>query len=88
MTPNLGWGYSSNYKNLHGILGVNNVYEFIRLTSKAIADIGKVVNWQAGNSHEKELAPQKQYGGFIPDDWEKVGLDMKRGLISYGRGKV
>lgn len=27
----------------------------------------------------------KTYGGFTNSDWEKIGNDMKRGLISFGK---
>ncbi|MGU9984467.1 hypothetical protein [Limosilactobacillus fermentum] len=29
----------------------------------------------------------KTYGGFTNSDWEKIGNDMKRGLISFGKAR-
>lgn len=61
---------------------------FIRVTARAIADIGNLVKLVPAGGQTKTVASAKQYGGFVNEDWKKVGLDMKRDLIAYGRGKV
>lgn len=34
-----------------------------------------------------QISKTKSYGGFIKEDWEKVGNDMKRGLIHFEQSR-
>ena len=47
--------------------------------------LAKAVNFVTHNGHKnisnKNIS--KTYGGFTNSDWEKVGNDMKRALISF-----
>lgn len=65
--------------------------EFFNLTIKTANDLvmlsntlGKVFR----KSFSKIVRTKRQtYGGFTSSDWEKVGNDMKRGLISFGKAR-
>lgn len=65
--------------------------EFFNVTIKTVNDIatlpnilGKVINSVA---HDRCESISKTYGGFTNSDWTKVGNDMKRGLISFGKAR-
>lgn len=63
--------------------------DFFNLTIKTVNDLimlpnilGKVI----GVNHFKSHKPLNEtYGGFTNSDWKKVGNDMKRRLISFGK---
>ncbi|ESS02204.1 hypothetical protein FEZ37_10620 [Limosilactobacillus fermentum] len=64
---------------------------FVNVTIKTVNDIAmlpnilaKAVNFVTHNGH-KNIS--KTYGGFTNSDWGKVGNDMKRGLISFGKAR-
>ncbi len=64
---------------------------FFNLTIKKINDLamfpnilGRVVGTEPKKLNETAV---KAYGGFTNSDWQKVGNDMKRGLITFGKTK-
>lgn len=60
------------------------MYDLIRSMSKAIVGSGNLTARVLTGTQGKTPTSSRQYGGFVSKDWEKVGLDMKRGLVSYG----
>ncbi len=64
---------------------------FVNITIKTVNDITMLPNilGKAVNSviHTEYKNISKTYGGFTNSDWEKVGNDMKRGLISFGKAR-
>lgn len=64
---------------------------FVNVTIKTVNDIAMLPNIlvKAVNSviHNGYKDISKTYGGFTNSDWEKVGNDMKRGLISFGKAR-
>lgn len=64
---------------------------FFNLTIKKINDLamfpnvlGRVVGIKPKKLNETAV---KTYGGFTNSGWQKVGNDMKRGLITFGKAK-
>ena len=51
-----------------------------------IAEIPKVL-FGSKNKSVKKTSHPINYGGFIAEDWKKVGTDMKRGLITFGKSR-
>ena len=62
---------------------------FINSTVKIIGNITEVTNifFKSILIKQKEKHSHENYGGFIYSDWEKIGNDMKMGLINFGRSK-
>ena len=63
-----------------------NIFQSISMTfSASVTKVLKSISFQ--NEAQKTVIKkdEKQYGGFIKDDWEKVGKDLKLGIIDYGR---
>lgn len=63
-----------------------NIFQSIVMTfSASVTKILKNISLQ--NEVQKSVIEkdEKQYGGFIKDDWKKVGKDLKLGIIDYGR---
>lgn len=34
-----------------------------------------------------DSSPSQVYGGFTRSDWGKVGNDLRKGIVQYGKGK-
>ncbi|MEK1435116.1 hypothetical protein HCZ13_03430 [Limosilactobacillus fermentum] len=65
--------------------------DFFNITIKTVNDLamlpsifGKVIGVKTVKTHK---TINKTYGGFTNSDWEKIGNDMKRGLISFGKAR-
>lgn len=66
--------------------------DFFNLTIKTVNDLAmlpnvfkKVLGIKQNGASRKPGA--KAYGGFVDSDWVKIGNDMKRGLISFGKAR-
>lgn len=66
--------------------------DFFNLTIKTVNDLAMLPNvfkkvlGVRSNSRSYKRA-NKTYGGFADSDWAKIGNDMKRGLISFGKAR-
>lgn len=58
--------------------------QFINLSIKTISEkISKIPDTIFGDNHQRKTEisnQQKAYGGFITDDWKKIGTDMKQSM--------
>lgn len=66
--------------------------DFLNLTIKTVNDLAMLPNVFKKvlgiRSHKvPHKANSESYGGFVNSDWVKVGNDMKRGLISFGKAR-
>lgn len=65
---------------------------FLNVTIKAINDFTILPNalgraFGSAMNNQCKTISKKTYGGFTDSDWGKVGNDMKRGLISFGKAR-
>lgn len=63
---------------------------FINLSVKTVADnVAEIPKKLFGFENKKTntILKSANYGGFVNEDWKKIGNDMKRGLIAFGRSK-
>lgn len=65
------------------------MHNFINLSIKIFTDIaeipGETLKLFIGQKQKYQI--EENYGGFTINDWKKIGNDMKRGLISFGKSK-
>lgn len=65
--------------------------QFINLSIKAITEnIAEIPDALFGSKRQRqnEVTTQSEsYGGFTTNDWEKIGIDMKRSIINLGKKK-
>lgn len=67
-----------------------NIFTSVILTFSE--SVGVLLEKIAGKSNQYMTedavgTDNKSYGGFMKEDWEKVGNDLKLGIIEYGRTK-
>ena len=62
---------------------------FVNTFAKAVVNVAEVPQVVLKLNRKTSLKSSKtnNYGGFTADDWKKVGMDMKRGLINFGQSK-
>lgn len=64
--------------------------DFFNLTVKVVNDLATLPNVfrkVLGVRSVSRKSANKTYGGFVDSDWVKIGNDMKRGLISFGKAR-
>ncbi|RVU71239.1 MULTISPECIES: hypothetical protein [Lactobacillus] len=65
--------------------------KFISSSVRIVTNIAEIPNELLKSIRAPKIKPQiheaKSYGGFTNDDWQKIGNDMKRGLIKFGQSR-
>lgn len=71
------------------LLGGIFMQDFINASIKVVTNVAEMPNelLKLMSPVKSKSNKSQNYGGFVDGDWYKVGNDMKRGLINFGKTK-